>query len=339
MRVLVTGGAGYIGSHAVKLLARSGYQPVVFDNLSTGHRWALGWGRWARGDLADRDALRTAFEAFDFGGVLHFAGSINVGESVQDPAKYLQNNVVNTLNLLDVMRECGVGRIIFSSSAAVYGVPEAVPIPETHPTRPINPYGEAKLFVERALAAYGEAYGLKWVALRYFNAAGADPEGDLGEAHDPETHLIPLAIQAALGVGPPLRLFGTDYPTPDGTAIRDYVHVSDLARAHLLALEYLAGGGGSVALNLGTGRGYSVREVIRTVEAVTGRLVPMLEAPRRPGDPPALVAAAEQAERTLGWRPEDSDLGNLVRTARAWHIRQPAAGAQPAASQPAGRRP
>ncbi len=290
MRVLVTGGAGYIGSHAAKALAMAGHEPVVLDNLSSGHRWAVKWGPLLEWDLANSEGLRPFLEKERVEAVLHFAASLLVGESVQNPRKYFWNNVVNTLRLLDVMLEAGIRRIVFSSSAATYGNPQKVPIPENHPKEPVNPYGETKLAMERALQWYGNAYEMRWVALRYFNAAGADPDGELGESHDPEAHLIPLTIEAALGHRPYVEIYGTDYPTPDGTAIRDYIHVTDLADAHVRALEYLAGGGESRALNLGTGQGYSVREVIRAVGKVSPCSVPFREGPRRAGDPPILVA-------------------------------------------------
>jgi UDP-glucose-4-epimerase GalE len=322
MRVLVTGGAGYIGSHTCKALARAGFEPVAFDNLRTGHRWAVKWGPLVEADLADRDAILEALRAHRVEAVIHFAASAYVGESMQNPRKYFRNNVVNTLNLLEAMQDAGVDIIVFSSSCAAYGIPARVPIPEDHPCRPISPYGESKLFVERALEWYGRAYGLRWISLRYFNAAGADPDGELGEVHEPETHLIPLAIEAALGRRLCLEIYGTDYPTPDGTAVRDYVHVQDLARAHVLALGYLLSGGEGVCLNLGTGRGHSVREVIGAVERVGGREVPVREAPRRPGDPPILVAAPGEAERSLGWRPECTELLDIVETAWEWHARR-----------------
>jgi len=323
MRVLVTGGAGYIGSHTCKALARAGFEPVAFDNLSTGHRWAVKWGPLVQADLADRDAVLDALRAHRVEAVIHFAASAYVGESMGNPRKYFRNNVVNTLNLLEAMQDAGVGTIVFSSSCAVYGIPERVPIPEDHPCRPISPYGESKLFVERALEWYGRAYGLRWISLRYFNAAGADPDGELGEVHDPETHLIPLAIEAALGRRPYLEIYGTDYPTPDGTAIRDYIHVTDLADAHVRALDYLRRGGASTAFNLGAGRGYSVREVVAAVERVSGRRVPALEAPRRPGDPPVLVAEVANAQELLGWTPTFRDLESIIESAWRWHTRAP----------------
>jgi len=271
--VLVTGGAGYIGSHTCKALAAAGYSPVTLDNLAYGHRWAVRWGPFEQADLDDRQAVERVLREHRIGAVIHFAAYAYVGESMTDPGKYFRNNVVNTLNLLEAMRAAGVGRIVFSSTCATYGVPKGVPIAEDHPQLPVNPYGESKLFVERALHWNGVAHGLRWMALRYFNAAGADPDGEIGEDHDPETHLIPLAIEAALGRRPDLQVMGTDYPTADGTAIRDYVHVTDLADAHLRALHHLEGDGPSGALNLGTGRGHSVREVVAMVERVTGRKV------------------------------------------------------------------
>lgn len=321
-RVLVTGGTGYVGSHTAKALARSGYDPVVFDNFSAGHRWAARWGKLVEGDLGDTALLRQALADGKVEGVLHFAASTAVGESMAHPQKYFQNNVVNTLRLLDAMLECGVKNIVFSSSAAVYGNPETTPIPEDHPTRPTSPYGESKLIMEKAIQWYGEAYGLRWTALRYFNAAGADPEGELGEEHDPETHLIPLVIQAALGRRPHVEVYGTDYPTPDGTAIRDYIDVSDLAEAHVLALGRLMRGEKSVALNLGTELGHSVREVIAAVERVSKRQATSRNAPRRPGDPPILVADSARAAQVLGWRPEQRELDGIVESAWKWAVQR-----------------
>lgn len=318
MRVLVTGGAGFIGSHTAKALAHAGWEPVVLDDLSMGHRGAVRWGPFIHGNLGDRDLLRQVMREHRVEGVIHFAACAYVGESVYDPRKYFQNNVANTLALLDAMMDAGVARIVFSSTCATYGLPESLPIAEDHPQRPVNPYGESKLFIERVLHAYGHAYGLRWINLRYFNAAGADPDGELGEDHDPETHLIPLAIAAALGHHPSIDVFGTDYQTPDGTAIRDFIHVTDLADAHLRALRHLRDGGDSIALNLGTGAGHSVREVIATVERVGRRSVPVREAPRRPGDPPALVADARRARSVLGWQPRYADLDAIVRTAWDW---------------------
>jgi UDP-glucose-4-epimerase GalE len=318
-RVLVTGGAGYVGSHTAKALARAGWEPVVFDNLSTGHRDAARWGTLVEGDLDNSELLRRALSEHNVEAVLHFAASIAVGESVENPRKYFWNNVVNTLRLLDAMLDCGVKRLVFSSSAAVYGNPERIPIPEDHPLRPTSPYGESKLFMERAIQGYGQAYKMRWAALRYFNASGADPEGELGEEHNPETHLIPLAIRAALGKSPHVEIYGTDYSTPDGTAVRDYIDVSDLADAHVRALGYLMEGGESVALNLGTGQGHSVREVMAAVERVSRQRVPAREAPRRAGDPPVLVADPTRASKVLGWKPERTTLDSIVETAWKWH--------------------
>jgi len=320
VRVLVTGGAGYIGSHTAKALARAGYEPVVLDDFSAGHRWAVRWGPLVEGSLDSPDLISKAIRDYEVAAVVHFAASLLVGESMTQPQKYFWNNGVNTLRLLAAMLAAGVKHIVFSSSAAVYGMPEVVPIPEDHILHPINPYGETKVMMERALHWYGVAYGMRFAALRYFNAAGADREGDLGEDHHPETHLVPLVIQAALGQRPFVEVYGTDYPTPDGTAIRDYIHVTDLAEAHVLALRYLVDGGESVAMNLGTGKGYSVREVVAAVARSNGgRTPPFRDAPRRAGDPPSLVAAPGRASQLLGWRPEQSDLDNIVRTAWNWH--------------------
>ena len=317
--VLVTGGAGYIGSHACKVLARGGYQPVVFDNMSRGHRTAVRWGPLVEGDLTERDKLVTTLEHHRISAVMHFAAFAYVGESVTDPARYYANNLVGTLSLLETMREAGVDKLVFSSTCATYGAPTEVPIRESLPQRPVNPYGETKLAIERALHWYGEAYGLRSVSLRYFNAAGADPEGEIGEWHEPETHLIPLVLEAAIGGRQQVDIYGTDYPTSDGTAIRDYIHVQDLAEAHLLAFQHLVGGRRSVALNLGTGRGHSVREVIRAAEVASGKPIACRETARRPGDPPVLVADPSLAAEVLGWRTRISDLDTIVCTALAWH--------------------
>lgn len=319
MRVLVTGGAGYIGSHTAKVLAGAGHQPVVLDNLSSGHRWAVKWGPLVEGDLAHQEVLMRTLREFEIEAVIHFAGDIQVGESVKDPRKYYWNNAVNTLRLLDALVDEGAKPLVFSSSAAIYGAPDEVPIPESHRMQATSPYGESKIFVERALASYGDAYGLRSMALRYFNACGADPDGDLGEAHDQESHLIPLVIQAALGQRPCVEIYGTDYPTPDGTAIRDYIHVTDLAQAHVRALEYLTAGGARDAVNLGTGHGHSVREVVAAVGKLCDGRVPVREAPRRAGDPPVLVADVRKAHGVLGWKAEHQSLDKIVESAWKWH--------------------
>jgi UDP-glucose-4-epimerase GalE len=317
-KVLITGGAGYIGSHTAKSLSRSGYEPVVFDNLSTGHRWAVNWGPLIEGDLSDTDLLRNVFAGFDISAVIHFAAHAYIGESMAAPRSYFHNNVTNTFKLLDVMLEVGVKQFVFSSSCAAYGIPETVPIRENQPKLPVNPYGESKLFIERALHWYGEAYGMSSVALRYFNAAGADPEGELGEDHRPEPHLIPLVIEAALGQRPHVEIYGKDYPTPDGTAIRDYVHVTDLAEAHVLALRHLLSGGASVELNLGTGRGHSVMEVVTAAERASGQRIVTRTAGRRLGDPPQLVADPSKAASLLGWKPHSPGLDSIVESAWRW---------------------
>lgn len=319
MRVLVTGGAGYIGSQTAKALAAAGHEVVVLDNLATGHAEAVRWGPLIEGNLGDKELLAKIFREQQVEAVLHFAASLLVGESVTDPQKYFWNNVVNTLVLLDGMKAARVKHIVFSSSAAVYGSPEKVPIPEDHPMRPVSPYGDSKLCMERAIRWYGVAYGLSGVALRYFNAAGADLDGELGEEHDPESHLIPLVIKAALGQRPEVGIFGTDYPTADGTAVRDYIHVTDLADAHVRALEYLAGGGATTELNLGTGVGHSVREVVAGVGKLCGGQVPAKDAPRRAGDPPVLVADPTRARQVLDWRPRCSDLDTIIQSAWKWH--------------------
>lgn len=316
-RVLVTGGAGFIGSHACKALAEAGAQPVAFDNLSTGHADAVRWGPLVRGDVRDRDAVLAALRQHRIGTVMHFAASAYVGESVRHPGLYYDNNVGGMTALLDAARLAGVGEIVFSSSCATYGVPDLLPVHETTPQRPINPYGRTKLICEQMLQDFGTAHGIRHVALRYFNAAGADPAGQIGERHDPETHLLPLALRAAAG-GEPLQVFGDDYDTPDGTCIRDYVHVSDLARAHVLALLYLASGQRSVAVNLGSGRGQSVLDICAAIERVTGRRVPLSFAPRRAGDPPVLTADPSLAARLLGFRTELSDIDTIIAHAAPW---------------------
>jgi UDP-arabinose 4-epimerase len=319
MKILVTGGAGYIGSHTAKALALACHQPVVLDNLCHGHGWAVRWGPLVEADLSDRSALRRVFKKHRIEAVIHFAAFAYVGESMQIPAKYFRNNVVNTVNLLDAMQESGVKRIVFSSTCATYGQPRNTPMTEDHPQLPVSPYGESKLTVERMLGWYGVAYGLSWTALRYFNAAGADPDGEIGEVHDPETHLVPRAIAAAHGDLPEIEVFGADYDTPDGTAVRDYIHVTDLASAHVKAVEKLARGGPSGAFNLGSGIGHSVREVINLVERATGRKARVTLQPRRPGDPAVLVADASRAEQALDWKARDSSMERVVETACAWY--------------------
>ncbi|MBI4665217.1 MAG: UDP-glucose 4-epimerase GalE [Nitrospinae bacterium] len=320
--VLVTGGAGYIGSHCALYLRENGWETVILDNLSTGHKESALGQRLVVGDVGDGALLDSVFKTRSISAVMHFAASAYVGESVTDPAKYYRNNVVNGLALLDAMRRNGVSNLVFSSTCAVYGNPERTPLTETHPKAPISPYGFSKLAFERMAEDFSSAYGLKPVFLRYFNAAGADPEGRLGENHDPETHLIPLAIQAALGRRGPVTVFGADYPTPDGTCVRDYVHVMDLADAHLKAMEHLLNGGAPSAFNLGSGTGYSVREVVAMVEKVGGKSVPVIEGPRRAGDPPALVASSARALETLGWKPRYAELEAIVKTAYEWHKKQ-----------------
>ena len=318
MKVLVAGGAGYIGSHTGKALAAAGFVPVTYDNLSTGHRDFVRWGPLVEGDLLDREGLNRAFSEHCPGAVLHFAACAYVGESVENPAKYYRNNVIGALHLLDAARVGGNVPIVFSSTCAVYGEPRTLPIREDAPLAPVNPYGRTKLAIEHALADYDAAYGLRSIRLRYFNACGCDPQGDVGERHEPETHLVPSAILAALGRRPELAVFGDDYPTPDGTAIRDYVHVCDLADAHVAALRHLLEGGESASLNLGTGTGLSVREIVDAVERVTGLAVPCRIAARRPGDPALLVADGALAKRQLGFSPKRSDVESMVRSAHAW---------------------
>ena len=322
VKILVTGGAGYIGSHTCKALAEAGYTPVVLDNLSTGHRWAVKWGPLIVGDVADRGKVEHLVKEFDVRAVIHFAAHAYVGESLQQPQKYFDNNVTKTLALLDTLLKVGISNIVFSSSCATYGIPQKLPITEDHAQEPINPYGTSKLFVEKILYWYEKIHGMQYVNLRYFNAAGADPEGEIGEDHSPETHLIPLVIAAAQGVAPAVEIFGADYDTPDGTAVRDYVHVSDLASAHVKALDYILRRRLSASVNLGTGRGYSVRDVISAVEAIGGRTVPVVEGPRRQGDPPALIANPQLGETLLRWKPEKADLKTMVQTAWEWHAQR-----------------
>ena len=320
--VLVTGGAGYIGSHTCKALAEAGYLPVTYDSLVHGHRWAVKWGPMVRGDIADAQRVRETLETYDIDAVIHFAGFAYVGESMKKPGMYFRNNAMNTLTLLEAMQEAGADKIVFSSTCATYGVANEVPLHEGNLQNPINPYGESKLFVEKMLRWWGGAHGLRSIALRYFNAAGADVRGEIGEDHTPETHLIPLAIQAALGERTHIDLYGTDYPTPDGTAVRDYIHVNDLASAHVQALRRLEAGGESIALNLGTGCGRSVKEVIDMVERVTGRPVPVVHAPRRAGDPPELVARVTLAREVLDWDTQHSSLETIVESAWRWHSKE-----------------
>lgn len=319
--VLVTGGAGYIGSHTCKALHAAGYLPVTFDNMTLGHRWAVKWGPLIEADLLDTEAVVRALRTHKIAAVIHFAASAYVGDSMRDPAAYYRNNVLTTLNLLDSMRLAGVRDIVFSSSCSVYGNPVKLPIDETHPTGPLSPYGQSKLDGENALRWYGQAYDMRWMALRYFNAAGADAAGDTGEDHNPETRLVPRAILAAMGRVPPLQVFGDDYPTNDGTAVRDYIHVSDLAAAHVSALGALDRGVPSQVVNLGTGKGYSVREVLVAVEASMGRKVPHELGPRRPGDPSEVVADARLANSLLNWQARESSLEVIVGSAVRWHQR------------------
>jgi UDP-glucose-4-epimerase GalE len=317
--VLITGGAGYIGSHAVLEAPNYGFKPVIYDNLSMGHSWAIRKGIFIKGDLRDRPRLIKAFRKHKPAAVIHFASHTYVGESVTDPQKYYRDNLTNAMNLLSVMLESKVKFFILSSTCAVYGDPVRVPMPEEHPKDPVNPYGDSKWMLERILSWYDKAYGLKSTFLRYFNAAGADARGILGEVHDPETHLIPLVLDAAMGRRKYITIFGRNYPTPDGTCVRDYIHVTDLARAHFLALKRMMRTDKSEHFNLGTGKGYSVKEVIKAAEKVTGKKIPVVFGPRRAGDPPKLVAASQKAKKTLGWEPRHSGLENILKTAWKWH--------------------
>jgi UDP-glucose 4-epimerase len=320
--ILVTGGAGYIGSHTVKALKQAGFQPIIFDNFSTGHRSFIKGTPTVEGDIRNPEDLGRIFAEYRVDGVLHFAGKALVGESVNKPELYYETNLTGGLNLLNAMKKCSVNYLIFSSTCATYGEPQQLPIPENHVQNPINPYGESKLAFERALPWFHQAHGLQYLSLRYFNAAGADRDGEFGEDHDPETHLIPLILDAAAGRRPEVMIFGTDYPTPDGTCLRDYIHVEDLARAHVMGLKALMDGRiESQAINLGTGHGYSVREVIDTARHVTRKNFSVSETQRRPGDPPKLIAAVDRARKVLGWQATESNLDNIVRT--AWNYCRP----------------
>jgi UDP-glucose 4-epimerase len=317
--ILIVGGAGYIGAHINKILNKNGYETVVFDNLSYGHEEFVKWGAFENGDLGNIEDIRSIFSSYPITAVLHFAAYTYVGESVEDPQKYYRNNVCNTLNLLQVMLEFGVKRMVFSSTCATYGNPVEIPITENHVQNPISPYGKGKLMVENILSDYSQAYNLKYVSLRYFNAAGADPDTEIGEEHDPETHLIPLILDAASGKRDNINIFGTDYSTEDGTCIRDYIHVTDLADAHLKALKYLENGGNSDYFNLGNGSGFSVKEVIEEAKKITGKEIVAVEIERRAGDPPILVGSSEKIRSVLNWEPKYSDLSIIIETAWKWH--------------------
>jgi UDP-glucose-4-epimerase GalE len=321
--VLVVGGAGYIGSHMAKHLSTKGYVPVVLDNLVRGSQQAAKYGPFYRGSMNDEGLLEKIFSDYPIAAVMHFAAFCYVGESMKHPARYYQNNVANTLALLEAMAERDINNFIFSSSCSIYGEPLETPITEDHPRQPISPYGKSKLMVEEILHDFGQAYGLESVCLRYFNAAGADPDGELGEDHDPETHLIPLVLKTALDQRPEVHIFGNDYPTPDGTCIRDYIHVEDLAQAHLLALERLLTGLPGGQYNLGNAKGYSVKQVIDIARSVTGKEIPAKVVERRPGDPAVLISSSEKAMKDLGWKPEYPNLETIMETAWAWHKNNP----------------
>jgi UDP-glucose 4-epimerase len=321
--ILVIGGAGYIGSHMCKLLRQSNQPHVIMDNLENGHIQAVKESPFEQGDLRNPEDLQRIFKKYPIDAVMHFAAYIYVGVSVREPGKYYENNTSGVLTLLEEMRKAGISKFIFSSTAAIFGEPQYVPIDEEHPKNPKNPYGDSKFAVERMLESYDTAYDLKSVCLRYFNACGADPEGELGEHHDPEEHLIPLVFHAAVGRRADIKVFGTDYDTPDGTCLRDYIHIMDLAQAHLLAVQHLRSGGDSKRYNLGNGKGYSVREVIDTVEKVVGRSVPQSEAPRRPGDPARLIASSALIEKELGWKPQYTELETIIRHAWTWFEKNP----------------
>jgi len=317
--ILIVGGAGYIGSQMNKRLNIRGYETIVFDNLSYGHRDFVKWGIFEGGDLGNIDDIRRVFKKYPIEAVMHFAAFTYVGESVENPQKYYLNNLRNTLNLLEVMLENDVKQFVFSSTCATYGNPQEIPMTEDHPQNPINPYGKGKLMVEQILSDYSAAYNLRYVSLRYFNASGADPDSEIGELHDPETHLIPLILDAAIGKREHIQIFGTDYDTTDGTCIRDYIHVFDLAEAHIKALEYLENGGKSEVFNLGNGNGFSVREVIETAQKITGKEIKVVEVDRRPGDPPILVGSSKKAREVLKWEPKYDDLSSIIETAWNWH--------------------
>lgn len=322
-KILVIGGAGYIGSHVCKALHLEGFLPIVLDNLSNGHRFAVKWGPLVEGDIKDHSSLIQIINDVKPAAVMHFAAHAYVGESVMNPQKYYQNNVVGTLNVLDAMLANNIKNIIFSSTCATYGVPEFLPINELHPQAPINPYGTSKLMVEQILRDYDKAYKLKYVTLRYFNAAGADPDGEIGESHDPETHLLPLVIQATLSNNSSLSVFGDDYETLDGTCLRDYIHVTDLAYAHVLSLKYLLRGSGcSNAFNLGNGKGFSVKEIIKAVETISGENINYNVSSRRSGDPPVLIGDASKFIEATGWKPQYADIETIVETAYRWHQKQ-----------------
>lgn len=323
MAVLVTGGLGYVGSHSAKLLLERGEDVVYYDSLLYGHKEAALGGETVTGDIGDADKLRETFSKYKIDAVMHFAALASVGDSVVNPQVYYQNNIAKSLTLLQVMLENDCKQFIFSSSAATFGEPQVIPIPEDHPKDPTNPYGRSKLMLEHILAEYDTAYGLKSVSLRYFNASGADPDGKIGEDHTPEGHIIPIIIQQVLGQRESVKIFGTDWPTPDGTCIRDYVHVTDLGQAHLLSLDSLRNGGPTNVFNLGNGNGYSVKEVIDVVSEVSGKPVNAVPAPRRPGDPARLVASSDKIKRELGWKPQYADLRTIIETAWAWHSKHP----------------
>ncbi|MDI6881735.1 MAG: UDP-glucose 4-epimerase GalE [Methanothermobacter sp.] len=316
--IFIVGGAGYIGSHVNKLLSNEGYKTLILDNLSKGHEEFVKWGKFIKGDLKDKRLLARIFKEYDINAVMHFAALTDVRESIQDPGSYYKNNVKNTLNLLDAMRENNVKKFIFSSTCAVYGNPLEIPITEDHPCNPISPYGRSKLMIENILEDYSRAYDFNYVSLRYFNAAGADPQTEIGEWHEPETHLIPIILDAAIGKRENVQIFGTDYPTPDGTCIRDYIHVMDLANAHYKALRLLEEDKSEI-FNLGNGNGFSVKEIIETCKEITGEKIHTIESKKRPGDPPILIGSSKKAKRILSWRPEFADIKDIIETAWEWH--------------------
>ena len=319
MKILVTGGAGYIGSHCCKELSKKGFQPVTIDNLVYGHEDFVKWGEFFKGDVGDPAPLKKCLDQHKIDAVMHFAAYAYVGESVEDPVKYYENNLRNTIQLLHAVLDHKIKYFVFSSTCATYGHPQKIPIDEDHPQNPINPYGKTKRMIEEIMQDYQNAYGLKYISLRYFNAAGADPDAEVGEDHDPETHLIPLVLDAAIGKRKDIKVFGTDHETPDGTCIRDYIHVTDLAQAHILALQQLMDGADSNAYNLGNGQGFSVLEIIERARKITGKNITVENSDRRPGDPPVLIASNEKAVKELGWKPQYADIDDIIGTAWKWH--------------------
>ncbi|MBI04408.1 MAG: UDP-glucose 4-epimerase GalE [Pelagibacteraceae bacterium] len=320
MNILVTGGAGYIGSHTCKILHKNNYKPITIDNLSTGNEWAVKWGPLIKGNINNQELIKSVINEYDIKAVIHFAANAYVGESIEHPRKYFNNNIINSLKFLNSVIDSKIKYFVFSSSCATYGIPKTIPIDENHQCKPINPYGETKLIFEKILKSYGNAYNLNWISLRYFNAAGADPNSEIGESHSPETHLIPLAIKCALKQKNELKIFGTDYPTPDGTAIRDYIHVDDLAAAHKLSIDKLVNGCKSKVINLGNEKGYSIYEIINVIEKISKSEIIKKETARRKGDPPSLIASSKKAKEILDWKPKYKTIEDIIKTAWEWEL-------------------